>query len=204
MTIAADNTFIIGNSDVVIRAVFEKDHEPYWPDFFPIGSELPQTGITAPRGSLAGKPAAINYEPVSMELMIPSLNVEADIVTVPHTEEGYPVKYLENKAGLLEGFALPGSGISVIAAHNTLNAEEFGPFAAIGLLNEGDMIFVRKDGELLRFRVYANTLIASDDVDALRGTAASYDNTLTLLTCENERAEGGYASRRVISAVISR
>ena len=205
VSIAADNTFIIGNSDVVIRAVFEKDHDPDWPDFFPIDSELPQTGITAPRGSLfADKPAGINFEPVSMELLIPSLNVEADIVTVPHTEEGYPVKYLENKAGLLEGFALPGSGISVIAAHNTLNAEEFGPFAAISLLNEGDMIFVRRGEELVRFRVYANTLIASDDVEALREAAASYENTLTLLTCEDERPEGGYASRRIVSAVISR
>ena len=119
--------------------------------------------------------------------------------------DGYPVQDLGNDAGLLEGFALPGSGISVIAAHNTLNEEEFGPFASIRMLNEGDMIFVRKEnGELLRFRVYENTGIASDDMEALQQTAAMYDNTLTLLTCEDQRPEGGYASRRIVSAVFSR
>ncbi len=27
-----------------------------------------------------------------------------------------------------------------------------------------------------------------------------YENSLTLLTCEDERPEGGYASRRVVAA----
>ena len=103
----------------------------------------------------------------------------------------------------MEGFALPGSGISVISAHNTLNKEEFGPFAAIRQLNDGDIIFVRKpNGELIRFQIYANMKIEADDFDSLRQAASSYENTLTLLTCEDERPEGGYASRRIVSAVL--
>ena len=164
-------------------------------------SELPQTGITGAGIPLKEKPASLNYEPAGMELYIPVLDVASDIVTVPLTDDSYPVQWLGKDAGLLEGFAKPGSGISVIAGHNTLNAEEYGPFALLGTLDVGDVLFVRRsDGELLRFTVYLNEKIGAGDVEGLQRAAGMYDNTLTLLTCEDELPEGGYASRRIISA----
>ena len=168
-------------------------------DFFRLERELPLTGITAPKGEL--KPLSVNYKPVNMELQIPSLYVTSDIVTVPVTDDGCAVAWLGNDAGLLEGFALPGEGVSVIAGHNTLNAEEFGPFAAIRQLDEGERFFVRDArGKLMTYEVYANEKIGSADADALQKSALAYDNTLTLLTCEDELPEGGYASRRIVSA----
>ena len=136
-----------------------------------------------------------------MELQIPGLNVVSEIVSIPVTEEGYAVEGLGTDAGLLEGSALPGEGVSVIAGHNTLNAEEYGPFAAIRQLKSGDHFFVRdRGGRLMTYEVYGNQKIGSHDVKALEEAAVMYENTLTLLTCEDERPEGGYASRRIVSA----
>ena len=191
-----------GNYSGTVSAVWEiREPEPEGFYFFRLDSELPGTGITA-AGSADIKDV-VSYRPVNMELLIPQLDLTSSIVSVPHTEEGYPVRELGNDAGLLEGFALPGSGISLIAGHNTLDAESFGPFAAIRLLEAGDRFFVRRDdGELLRFEVYANEKIGSADVERLRQTAEVCEDSLTLLTCEDELPEGGYANRRIVSAKL--
>lgn len=166
------------------------------------GFELPRTGITGAGISPMDKPGSLNYAPIGMELLIPAIGVESNIVTVPRTDEGYPVQWLGNEAGLLEGFAKPGSGsISVIVGHNTLNAEEYGPFALLSTLKAGDVFFVRRsNGTLMPFTVYLNEKIGAEDIEELQRAAGMYENTLTLLTCEDELPEGGYASRRIISA----
>ena len=208
-TLSGD-TYIIGNADVTITAFFEAtepgpEPEPDRPSFFLLDEELPLTGITGPKASpRSGMVPSMRYKPVNMELLIPELNIVSPIVTVPKTDEGYPVLELGDNAGLLEGSALPGSGISVIAAHNTLNTEEYGPFALIHELSEGDVFFVRRsNGNLVRFTVYLNEKIGSADINALRQAASLYGNTLTLLTCEDELPEGGYASRRIVAAKLT-
>ena len=199
------DTFTIGTGDAEIKAVFEKAEKPQPPEppmpIYPLGCELPRTGITGAGISLKNKPASLNYDPVGMVLYIPVLDLASDIVTVPQTDDGYPVEWLGMNAGLLEGFAKPGSGISVIAGHNTLNAEEFGPFALLNTLEVGEVLFVRSsNGELKSFTVYLNEKIGAEDIEGLQQAAGMYDNTLTLLTCEDEMSEGGYASRRITSA----
>ncbi len=204
--VISDNSFTIGTSDVVILAVFERNQEPEprpdWPGFFRVWPELPRTGITAAPGSVEKMTAAsVSYTPVNMEMEIPTLGVAGRIVKVPLTDEGYPVTNLGMDAGLLEGFSLPGKGISIIAGHNTVNAEDYGPFANISRLEEGDLIFIRESGKnMLRFKVYSNIKIGPRDFESLRQAAEMYENSLTLLTCEDEMVGGGYASRRVISA----
>lgn len=198
-TLSAGGNYSLKFTENVVFTIIDKEPDGFY--FFRLDSELPQTGITA-AGSADIKDA-VSYRQVNMELLIPQLDLTGSIVSVPHTEEGYPVRELGNDAGLLEGFALPGSGISLIAGHNTLDAESFGPFAAIRLLEAGDRFFVRRDdGELLRFEVYANEKIGSADVEGLRQTAEVCENSLTLLTCEDELPEGGYANRRIVSAKL--
>ena len=68
-------------------------------------------------------------------------------------------------------------------------------------MNEGDMIFVRdRAGELQSFRVYAAEKIGAADTAKLVRIAMQDENSLTLLTCEDELPDGGYASRRVVAA----
>ena len=168
-------------------------------DFFRLEGELPATGITAM--TLSEKPASVNYRPLNMELQIPTLDLKSEIVALTPENGSYPVEWLGEWTGWLEGTAKPGEGISILAAHNTLNAEEYGPFALIGTLQKGDRFsLLRKDGTLMMFEVYANEKIGANDRQALEEIAAAFDNTLTLLTCEDERPEGGYASRRITAA----
>ena len=167
------------------------------PESFSAVTELPGTGLT---GSLSFH-AKLNYEPLTMELEIPSLNVHTEIVKVPSAGGNFPVEGLGMDAGLLEGTALPGEGVSVLAAHNTLSREEYGPFALISTLEEGERIFVRDaDGSMMIFEVCNNAKIDASDVSGLFAAASQYEPSLTLLTCEDELLTGGYASRRVVSA----
>ncbi len=163
---------------------------------------LPATGITTAVGfPRSQKPASVHYEPAAMELQIPSLGVTSEIVFVEFGEDSYPLEWLGMDTGLLEGTSLPGEGFSVLAAHNSLDAETAGPFALISTMNVGDHIFIRKqNNKLLIFEIYANEKISEYDYETLYKTGFRYDGTLALLTCEDERVEGGYASRRLVAA----
>ena len=188
--------FVVTNSERVEPEPIEP------PEFFEFEGELPETGITTISGfNRANMPASVNYLPTTMELQLPTLDIMSTIVSIEPVDGRYPVEWLGFEAGLLEGTAIPGQGISVLAAHNTLNREEYGPFASIMLMQEGDRFFINdENGDLMIFQVYANEKIGSHDYDALWNVASEYGNTVTLLTCEDERAEGGYASRRVVAA----
>ena len=133
--------------------------------------------------------------------MIPSLNVDTDLVTVPQEGDTWAVEWLGDSAGLLEGSSRPGEGISFIAAHNTLNDTTYGPFALLSTLEINDLIAVNgRDGSMKRFRVYANELMIPEDMERLITIAGKEDNSLALVTCENESIEGRYLNRRVIFA----
>ena len=99
---------------------------------------------------------------------------------------------------------MPGEGYSFIAAHNTLNDTEYGPFAMLGTLEVNDLITISGNGKsnknLKTFRVFENTILTPGDMKALEKVAGSEEKTLVLITCENESAEGGYLNRRVIFA----
>jgi sortase (surface protein transpeptidase) len=133
--------------------------------------------------------------------MIPALDVDSELVTVPLNGNTWSVEWLGSQSGILEGSALPGRGLSLIAAHNSLNEAESGPFALVSLLEPNDVIAVKgKRNDLKIFRVFANELLASDDMKRVNAVAGREANTLVLITCENESAEGGYLNRRVIFA----
>lgn len=185
-----------------VWSIVEKSSDTNWPVFFRLSETLPATGFSSSHAAvLPAQPLSLNYEPMQMSLQIPSLNVETELVTVPLADDNWQVKWLGEKAGLLEGSALPGQGISVIAAHNTLNNTEYGPFALLSTMGRGDMITVRnKNNELLIYRVYANELLEPDDMQKLAAIAGQEENALVLVTCENEAAEGGYLNRRAVFA----
>ena len=166
------------------------------------GCRLPATGFSSLSPSaLSEQPASLRYTPVGMRLMIPALDVDSELVTVPLNGDTWPVEWLGERSGILDGSALPGKGFSMIAAHNTLNDTEFGPFAMLSLLETDDLIAVSgKQNDLKVFRVFANELLAPDDMKTVASIASREADTLVLITCENESAEGGYLNRRVVFA----
>ena len=166
------------------------------------GISLPKTGFSAlSLQRLPEKPLDLNYKPLRRTLEIPSVSAAAEIVSVPFAEGEYPVAWLGAPAGLLEGSALPGKGQSVLTGHNHLNTTEAGPFAYLKAIEAGDRIFIRDErGNLQVFVVYANVKVAENDVSGVNRVISTDPQSLTLITCEDERPEGGYASRRVVAA----
>ena len=173
-------------------------------NFFRIfaGCELPATGFSTLRHTvMPEQPQDLHYEPLQMRIQIPSLNVETELVTIPRKKNSWEVRWLDDGAGLLEGSALPGEGYAVVAAHNTLNDTEYGPFALLGTLKTNDLITVNAADESMRlFRVYANELVEPDGLAVIGATARQEAGSLILLTCENEGLNGEYLDRRAVFA----
>ena len=171
-------------------------------DFFLLHGdcELPATGFSALRPAvLPEQPKDLRYEPVRMHLMLPTLDRDVELVTMPREGNSWAAAWLGADAGILEGSALPGEGLSVIAGHNTLNDTDYGPFALLSTLEVNDTVMVREEsGALKLFRVYANELLEPDDMERLSALAG--DDALVLLTCENESPSGTYLNRRAVFA----
>ena len=78
---------------------------------------------------------------------------------------------------------------------------EAGPFALLKEMGIGERIFVLDpENEIQVFAVYANEKIAETDIPGLERIADRFEDSLILITCEDERIEGGYANRRIIAA----
>ena len=184
----------------------EPDPDPEPEDFVPAigfyllrGTGLPATGIAS--AAIPPKPYDLKYEDLGLTIEIPSISSKAEIVAVPYSGSEYPVTWLGDFAGLLEGFALPGEGTTVIAGHNHLDLETAGPFAFLGNAETGDRVFVRSGNNMPQiYSVFANEKIGMNDWEALEAVSASKDNALILMTCEDERSDGIYESRRIIAA----
>ena len=156
---------------------------------------LPETGFSAIHAeTLPEKPASVNYRPTGKTLQIPSLDIQLDVLEIPYTDGEYPVTWLGGAVGSLEGYD------RLYAAHNHLNTTEAGPFALISHLETGTRIFVTDpDGSLTIYAVYANVKLSPTAFAAVSSEVDRADS-IALITCEDERIEGGYAARRVVFA----
>ena len=127
------------------------------------------------------------------------MDVTEEIVTVPLTDGSYPVEWLGSSVGLLEGCAMPGEGISILTGHNHLSTTEAGPFAFLSRLESGDRIMITdRTGVMETYRVYVSSLIPVDGFAQIADEIR--ENSLVLITCEDESVDGGYLNRRVIFA----
>ena len=164
--------------------------------------ELPKTGFSSRVSTpLSVKPSGLNYSDLKMRIQIPTIELDTELIGVPLRSGEWAVEWLGDRAGLLSGSHVPGEGLTVIAAHNTLNDTEVGPFLLLYALEHNDVIFINQpDGSLQRFGVYANMLVEPNDMQKLAMIADQEQGSLILITCENESAEGGYLNRRVVFA----
>ena len=163
---------------------------------------LPKMGYS-PSGSriLREKPKNIFYKPTRYTIEIPSIGLVSGLLEIPLIDGDYPVEWMEDAVGVLEGSAMPGKGQSVIVAHNHLNTREAGPFALLRLLEPGDRIFVSdRSGSIHIFEVYANEKVGAYETDTVRTIASRDPNSVTFITCEDENAENGYDNRRIVAA----
>ncbi len=174
---------------------------PPTPHFYPYPDDrcLPLTGLSGTEKLTEADDLVFADTGLLME--IPSISMSANVVAVPHLESEYPVAGLGESVGLLEGYALPGDGTSLIVGHNHLNMLETGPFAMLNQVSPGDKIFIQSaNGKLNVYTVFANEKIGEADFAGLERISNLQENAVILLTCEDELPEGGYANRRVVAA----
>ena len=168
--------------------------------FFFLTSDLPKTGFSALHPQeLRSKPLNVRYTLTNLAIRIPQLSIESNLLLVPEISGEYPIEWLGDSIGMLEGSAQPGKGIMILTAHNHLNTTENGPFAALGSLNVGDHIFLTdSNNRLYPYEISGNYKINADGFDSIAGDLG--ENTLVMITCEDEAVSGGYLHRRVIFA----
>ncbi len=161
---------------------------------------LPKTGFSALHPQdLRSQPLNVRYTPAKLTLRIPQLSIESELLLVPEIGGEYPVEWLGSSIGMLEGSARPGKGIMVLTAHNHLNTTENGPFVALGTLNKGDHIFLAdENNKLYMYKISGSYKIDADGFSSIAGDLG--ENTLVMITCEDEAVSGGYLHRRVIFA----
>ena len=163
-------------------------------------SDLPKTGFSALHPQeLRSRPLNVRYTATNLMIQIPQLSLESKLLLVPEISGEYPVEWLGDSIGMLEGSALPGKGIMVLTAHNHLNTTENGPFVALGTLNVGDHIFLTdENNNLYMYAVSGNYKIDADGFASIAGDLG--EETLVMMTCEDEAVSGGYLHRRVVFA----
>jgi len=147
---------------------------------------LPQTGFAPDMVTQLSKQGLSEmyqqYNYVSLE--IPSLEVEASIVGVPVSEEGWNLSWLGNQAGWLHGTAFPSwAGNSAITAHVYDANGQPGLFNDLGELKWGDEVIVHAYGQAYVYEVRTvERYVQPDDTSSV----FKHENYpwLTLITCK--------------------
>ncbi len=189
--------------DFSIFPAYYASHRASRIDFYlheDLEQKMPKTGFSALRPQkLSAQPLSVEYNPTRLTLQIPSLDVKSDIVTVPFIDGEYPVEWLGDSVGMLEGSSLPGEGITILTGHNHLNTTEAGPFAFLRELEAGDRLMVTDSRDTMQtYHVYKNAKIPAGGFSRIAGDIK--ENSMVLITCEDESSDGGYINRRVILA----
>jgi len=165
---------------------------------------MPETGFTPGRTTfLPQQPEITNYEQAGeIRLSIPVLGIDAPIVGVPISNDGWDLTWLGTKVGWLYGTAFPSwSGNSTLAGHVFDANGQPGIFRDLATLKWGDEITVYLYGQPYQYevrRVYQ--YIEPGDTSLL----FKHEDLpwLTLITCRGYDDEtDSYRYRVVVRAV---
>ena len=160
---------------------------------------MPATGFPTGRNTILPDIEKELPKSTGYRFAIPSLDIDAEVAFLERQGTDYDILGLGSKVGVLEGTALPGEGFSIIVGHNHLNTQEAGPFALLQTVQEGDRVFITDAEDQLKvYQVTANLLLAPDDMETLAANAS--EDSIILITCEDESLDGTYLHRRVVFA----
>jgi LPXTG-site transpeptidase (sortase) family protein len=143
--------------------------------------------------------AALPTTPPEPMMFIPSLDVEAPIVTLKRGEdEVWKVDELGALIGHLEGTSPPGEGNGVYAGHLTLLNQAPGPLANLDKIEIGAVIRVFDGAQMYTYEVVKLRTVDWDDLSVINETEQP---TLTLITCGRwSWWESRYRTRVVVTA----
>ncbi len=156
-------------------------------------------GFAIPKGAVD----SVTQEGLANRLVIPRLKVNAPIVLSPIENQTWKVDHLgQDKVGHLEGTAPAGSDSNlVLAAHITISAGVYGPFAGLAQLEPGDEVLVYDDEKEHRYIIDEHQLV---DRTAIEVTDPTNTGQITLITCSNwDHNEQRYVERLIVTGHLA-
>ncbi len=164
---------------------------------------LPETGFAPGRPSdIPHQPSDLSYRNLGeLWLQIPSLEINAPIVGVSTSDQGWDLTWLWDHVGYLEGTAYPSwTGNTALTAHVVLPNGLPGPFADLGKLAWADRIVLHANG--LQY-VYHVTYVWSTHPYDLSALSHEETDWLTLITCDAyDETTDQYLRRTIVRAVL--
>ncbi len=164
--------------------------------------KLPETGFAPGSHSTFPSRSVTSYrQEHDIWLQIPTLGVEAAIVGVPLTSQGWDIRWLDDRAGYLHGTAFPTwAGNTVITAHVWNYDNQPGPFVGLHSLRKGDEIILHAWNLRHVYRVRSLSQVRPDNFQILEH---ENQDVLTLITCRGyDRTDESYLWRFVVRAVL--
>ena len=167
------------------------------------GSELPGTGF-APGATTFLPKQPVDKPYISLGKLwveIPALDVEATILGIPASKDGWDLTWLGNDVGWLQGTAFPTwAGNSVLTAHVYDSNGKPGLFVNLDKLSWGDQIIVHAWGQSYIYEVRSkDDNVSPDNIEAISHEVLPW---LTLITCKDFDIENNsYLLRVIVRAV---
>ena len=167
------------------------------------GSGLPGTGFAPGIATrLSKQPSDKAYAELGdLWVEIPTLNIQAAILGIPASKDGWDLTWLGNNVGWLDGTAFPTwAGNSVLTAHVYDVNGEPGLFVNLDQLRWGDQVIVHAWGQSYIYEVRSiKDDVRPDDINAISHEEFPW---LTLITCKDYDSENNsYLYRVVVRAV---
>ncbi len=133
------------------------------------------------------------------QLVIPSLKLNATVITQPYSELSWDLSTLGQNVAHLGDIPNQTSGTNiVIAGHLTVYDGSNGPFRNLWKMEPGDQIILKEDNVSYTYTVREQVLVYPDESSVLED---SENPQLTLITCTTWDEESlSYLRRRVIVA----
>jgi LPXTG-site transpeptidase (sortase) family protein len=136
--------------------------------------------------------------PTTPTMFIPSLDVEAPIVTIERDGLTWNVDDLGALMGYLEGTSPPGEGNSIYAGHLVLPDQTPGPLANLDKIETDAIVRVFDGAQMYTYEVVELRMVDADDLSIITQTEQP---TLTLITCGRwSWLENQYLTRVVATA----
>lgn len=136
---------------------------------------------TSPQTQPPPANAALPTTPPEPMMFIPSLGVEAPIVTLERGEdEVWKVEDLGALMGHLKDTSPPGEGNSVYAGHLVLSNQAPGPLSKLDKIEIGAVVRVFDGAQMYTYEVVETHTVDWDDLSVIKETE---EPTLTLITC---------------------
>jgi LPXTG-site transpeptidase (sortase) family protein len=136
-------------------------------------------------------------------IVIPSLKVNASIISKPYSELSWDLSSLGQDVALLEDIPNQTSENNIVfAGHVTVRNGSHGPFRYLGKLNPGEEIILHDENLIYHYVVREQVLVYPEEISVLNDTSQPQLTLITCITWDEETLS--YLRRLVVFADLDK